>query len=94
MFEYTDPEGDRLAVDPLFDDNGEPVIALTIPTPCDAGVVYVPLSRVEELVAGIRDTARQAAVAPRPAPPEPDTYVVAATAAPAAAAAVVVEAGR
>jgi hypothetical protein len=58
-FHYTDRDGDRLVVRP---GNG-PVIKLDA---LDAVTLHrvilaIPLDRIEELVAGLRDTGRQAA---------------------------------
>jgi hypothetical protein len=54
-YRYTDPDGDPITVNAA--DVAGPVIFLkTTENGC-----YIPLARVEELVAGIRDTARQAA---------------------------------
>lgn len=55
-FVYTDPSGNRLQVAP-----GDQVIVLTTHWSYDTVRLDVPLDRVEELVAGIRDMARQAA---------------------------------
>lgn len=55
-FRYTDPDGDRLEAEADAFDDGTP--ALYVET---SGPVRLPLDRVEELIAGIRDTARQAA---------------------------------
>jgi hypothetical protein len=57
-FHYTDLDGDRLVVRP-----GTNTIKLDA---LDAATLHrvilaVPIDRVEELIAGIRDTARQAA---------------------------------
>lgn len=62
MFEYTDPDGDRLIVTttPRF---GSPALSIRAARPNvpEAGAaVHIPLARVEEVVAGIRDTARHA----------------------------------
>lgn len=57
MFELTDPHGDTVHARPVRTLSG-PGVALGI----NGGVpAYIPLGRVEEVVAGIRDTARQAA---------------------------------
>lgn len=70
-FCYTDPDGDRLHVTPTTR-FGKPAISLRnaradIPK---GAAVHIPLDRVEEVIAGIRDAARQAAseaaAAPRP----------------------------
>lgn len=62
-FVFTDPDGDmfRALVDTRED--GTPVVELAVYSEGLASLgVHVPLDRVEEVVAGIRDTARQAAV--------------------------------
>lgn len=65
-FRYTDPDGGRLEVTPAIHlVDGQLAVEFFIPLaaiqPTQAGRVRIPLDRVEELVAGIRDTARQAA---------------------------------
>lgn len=62
-FHYIDPDGDHLDVTTTrrF---GLPAISVRAhrpDVPEGAAAVHVPLDRVEELIAGIRDTARQAA---------------------------------
>jgi hypothetical protein len=57
-FRYTDPDGDRLHVRPAI--NTIKLDALDAVT-LHRVILAVPLDRVEELIAGIRDTARQAA---------------------------------
>lgn len=60
-FHYTDPDDDHLRVEPLRTEDG-PHIALQIP--CDhndIAAVRIPVDRVEEFIAGLRDTARDAA---------------------------------
>lgn len=60
-FHYTDPDGDRLQAT-VGSRGKDPVLALAIVGyPSTNARVDIPLDRVEELVAGIRDTARQAA---------------------------------
>ncbi|MFI1165607.1 hypothetical protein ACH4UM_18825 [Streptomyces sp. NPDC020801] len=65
-FHYTDPDGDHLRVDPFPTPDG-PHITIRAEDwsyGTDAigqATVLIPVDRVEELVAGIRDTARQAA---------------------------------
>ncbi|MCX4849806.1 hypothetical protein [Streptomyces sp. NBC_00893] len=54
-YRYTDPDGDRFETEADAFDDGTP--ALYVET---SGPVRIPLDRVEELVAGIRDTAHQA----------------------------------
>lgn len=60
-FEYTDGDGGRLTVQPL---PGVPYIVLTT-SPEDASI---PLDRVEEVITGMRDMARQAGGQSAPAP--------------------------
>ncbi|MFI2761364.1 hypothetical protein ACH5A3_21220 [Streptomyces echinatus] len=69
-YRYTDPDDDIIEIGPGLRDaaTGQPIlntdsITITIQRRYDGqmATVYVPLDRVEELVAGIRDTARQAA---------------------------------
>lgn len=61
-YRYTDSDGDPIIVDP-FDASPHGHV-LWIRTSDDG--CYIPLDRVEELVAGIRETARQAAEAEEP----------------------------
>lgn len=57
VFLYRDVDNDLLVIDPSSDRDGQPVLHFaTTPDGVD-----IPLDRVEELVAGLRDTARQAA---------------------------------
>lgn len=60
-FEYTDPDGDRLTIHGMSDDDGRPVAHFG--TSSQDGV-YVDVDRLEEVLAGIRDAARQAAGQP------------------------------
>ncbi|MFI6274285.1 hypothetical protein [Streptomyces sp. NPDC050988] len=69
-FHYTDPDGDHLTISPGLADaaTGQSILdtdAITITTrrqrDGQTASVYIPASQVEELVAGLRDTARQAA---------------------------------
>lgn len=68
-FHYTDPDGDHIAIGPGLCDaaTGQTLLSvdcITITITRQHGTpagVYIPLNQVEELVAGIRDTARQAA---------------------------------
>lgn len=62
-FEYRDDAScDKLVAQPDTDDNRKPVVFIST-TGLNNGV-YVPVDRVEEVVAGIRDTARTAAGRP------------------------------
>lgn len=54
-FVYRDTDGQELDIEPDLDDNDRPVLSIS------ADTVWVPLDRVEEVVAGIRDIAREAA---------------------------------
>ncbi|GAA1779463.1 hypothetical protein [Luedemannella helvata] len=65
-FEYTDPDGDRLRVEPF---PGRPAVLLILGTDGedDTASLRVPLDRAEEAASGIRDMARQAGGA-APAP--------------------------
>jgi hypothetical protein len=56
-FHYRDADNDLLVASPGLDLDGQPVLHFAT-TP---GGVDIPLDRLEELVAGLRDTARQAA---------------------------------
>ena len=64
MFEYTDPDGDRLTAIgiPNCGRLGPTVSFILKRTDTDTSVgLFIPAGRVEEVVAGIRDAARQAA---------------------------------
>ena len=61
-YEYTDPDGDTIRVGVArrgSDVDEQRVVGIV--TGEDFSMVHIPLDRVEELIAGIRDTARQAA---------------------------------
>ena len=63
-YEYTDPDGDTIRVEVAKRGaDGASPRAVAIVTGEDFSMVHIPLGRVEELIAGIRDTARQAAKA-------------------------------
>jgi hypothetical protein len=57
-FRYTDPDGDRLDVRPGT--NTIKLDALDAVT-LHRVILAIPVDRVEEVIAGLRDTARQAA---------------------------------
>lgn len=65
-FRYTDPDGDHLHIAPLPTTDG-PQITIKAEDwsygeeAIGQATVRIPVDRVEELIAGIRDTARQAA---------------------------------
>lgn len=68
-FRYTEPNGNGLTVSPgIVDTNtGQPLLCidaltLTVQRRYDGttATIYIPLDKVEEVIAGIRDTARQA----------------------------------
>lgn len=56
-FYLTDPDGDRLEIEPANRDDDTPVIHLA----ATGGSVHIPLDRVEDVVRGLRETAREAA---------------------------------
>jgi hypothetical protein len=71
-YRYTDPDGGRLEATPAIHlSAGQLAVEFFIPlattNPVQAGRVRIPLDRIEELVAGIRDTARQTAGQEQPA---------------------------
>lgn len=53
----TDPDGDRLEIESADRDDMIPALHLGI----GGSTVHVPLDRVEELIKGLRDTAREVA---------------------------------
>ena len=61
-FTYTDTDssGDHLTAEPATGVDGLPVVALIAEQHRDTACVHIPLDRVEELVAGLRDVVRQA----------------------------------
>ncbi|MFE1550601.1 hypothetical protein [Streptomyces sp. NPDC058718] len=66
-FEYRDHDGDSLTVAPMID-SGERIVGRAVETAGGLCAMHIPLDHVEEVVAGIRDTARQAGAEPtRPA---------------------------
>ncbi|MFC7983839.1 hypothetical protein [Streptomyces sp. NPDC057336] len=63
-YRHRDRNGQQVEITPSIHlHDGKPSIAFFIPLaePGRAGRVHVPLDRIEELVAGIREAARQAA---------------------------------
>lgn len=62
-YAFTDPDGHHLDIQAETDLDGQPVITAWTRGTFARVPVRIPLDRIEELVAGIRDTARQAAVA-------------------------------
>ncbi|MFD9368804.1 hypothetical protein ACFWA6_14020 [Streptomyces sp. NPDC060020] len=69
-FEFIDPDGDGLVLLP-WPSGGRPgpVVGL-IATPREgkSAGVFIPLDRLEEVIAGLRDMARQASGQPAPGP--------------------------
>lgn len=67
-FEFTDPDGDRLTVQPLTRADGTHVLDMTSTEQgkdtLHRASVFVPLDRVEEVIAGMRSAARSAGHAP------------------------------
>ncbi|MEU6491112.1 hypothetical protein ABZ890_12045 [Streptomyces sp. NPDC046984] len=65
-YRFTDPDGDALHIEPTRR-HGRPAISLRnlrVDIEGTSVAVHVPVDQVEELIAGIRDTARQAAAPP------------------------------
>jgi hypothetical protein len=60
-FRYTDPDGHDIETAPETDWHNKPVITIRARGEFATVPVRIPIDRVEELIAGIRDTARQAA---------------------------------
>lgn len=56
-FYLTDPDGDRLEIEPADRDDNIPALHLGI----SGSTVHVPLDRVEDLIKGLRETAREVA---------------------------------
>ncbi|MFD7016064.1 hypothetical protein [Streptomyces sp. NPDC059928] len=59
MFEYTDPDGDRLTIARDRNEDGKPILCFTITSSDEDLTVYVAAGRTEEVVAGIREETRQ-----------------------------------
>lgn len=70
-FHFTDPDGRRLELEPDTTPDGDPAITVWARGTFALVPVRVPLDRVEELIAGLRDTARQAAGGAEPQQPTP-----------------------
>ncbi|MEV5646476.1 hypothetical protein AB0L67_41550 [Streptomyces flaveolus] len=60
-FAYTDPDGRRIETEPDTNLDGDQTVTIWARGEYARVPVRIPLDRVEELIAGIRDTARQAA---------------------------------
>jgi hypothetical protein len=60
-FHFTGPEGRRLELEPDTDLDGQPVVTLRAHGQFASVPVHIPVDRVEEVIAGLRDTAREAA---------------------------------
>lgn len=60
-FHFTDPDGDELVIEPTSR-HGRPAISLrnTRRDGHGSAAVHIPADHVEDLIAGLRDTARQA----------------------------------
>ena len=56
-FYLTDPDGDRLEIEPADRDDNIPALHLGI----SGSTVHIPLDRVEDLIKGLRETAREVA---------------------------------
>jgi hypothetical protein len=64
-FHLTDPDGDQIHITPVHR-HGRPAVSVRVTRldwPEAGAAVHVPLDQLEELIAGLRDTARQAAAA-------------------------------
>jgi hypothetical protein len=62
-YRWTDPDGHQLEATPEAHWDNEPVVTIWARGEYGTRVpVRIPVDRIEELVAGIRDTARQAAI--------------------------------
>jgi hypothetical protein len=67
-YHYRDTDGHHLTAEPDTDLNSRQVVTLWARGEYDTRVpVRIPLDRIEELIAGLRDTARQAAAQEQPA---------------------------
>lgn len=60
-FHYRDADGHSIETAPETHWNNEPVVTIRIRGDFAAVPVRIPLDRIEEVIAGLRDTARQAA---------------------------------
>ncbi|MFF1604193.1 hypothetical protein ACFVYV_43410 [Streptomyces mirabilis] len=60
-FRYTDPDGDHIETTPDTNLDGEPVVTIRSRGEFATVPIRISLDRLEELIAGIRDDARQAA---------------------------------
>jgi hypothetical protein len=60
-FHYTDPDGHRIILSPHTHTQGKPLVAIEILDGIEVCIAHIPADRIEELIAGLRDTARQAA---------------------------------
>ena len=71
-FRYTDPAGDSLFFAPSPGDAGPAVSFRGVMRDTnEITVIHVPIDRLEEVIAGIRDAGRQAAQPDVPATPTP-----------------------
>ncbi|MFE2712270.1 hypothetical protein ACFXKI_09835 [Streptomyces mirabilis] len=57
---YTDPDGRQIETTPDTDFDGHPVVTIRSRGEFATVPIRIPLDHVEEVIAGIRDTARQA----------------------------------
>lgn len=63
-FHYRDADGHEIETRPETDLDGKPVVTIWARGEYATVPVRIPVDRIEELVAGLRDTGRQAATAP------------------------------
>jgi hypothetical protein len=61
-YHYTDPAGHHLETRPDTSWHDEPVVTIHARGQYATVPIRIPLDRIEELIAGLRDTARQAAL--------------------------------
>lgn len=67
-FEYTDPDGDLLSIGIADRDDGLPAVSLVAEQGGGETSIHIPLDRLEEVIAGLRDMARQATGRPAHSP--------------------------
>lgn len=67
-FHFTDTSGHHLEAEPDTDFDGQPVITLWTRGTFARIPVRIPVDRLEELIAGLRDTSRQSSTLERTSP--------------------------
>jgi hypothetical protein len=66
-FHYRDADGHELEAVPDTDWGGQPAVTLWVRGEFASVPVRIPVDRIEDLIAGLRDTARQTATREQPA---------------------------